>query len=40
LRLYTYSDRIRYYWHRPEIAAAVARLIRTFLGGYPGGATQ
>jgi D-tagatose-1,6-bisphosphate aldolase subunit GatZ/KbaZ len=27
LRLYSYSDRIRYYWHRPEIAAAVARLI-------------
>jgi D-tagatose-1,6-bisphosphate aldolase subunit GatZ/KbaZ len=27
LRLYSYSDRIRYYWNRPEIAAAVARLI-------------
>ncbi|NYF78120.1 D-tagatose-bisphosphate aldolase, class II, non-catalytic subunit [Granulicella arctica] len=27
LRLYSYSDRIRYYWHRPEIAAAVVRLI-------------
>jgi D-tagatose-1,6-bisphosphate aldolase subunit GatZ/KbaZ len=27
LRLYSYSDRIRYYWHRPEIATAVARLI-------------
>ncbi len=27
LRLYSYSDRMRYYWHRPEIAAAVARLI-------------
>lgn len=27
LRLYSYSDRIRYYWHRPEIAAAVSRLI-------------
>ncbi|WP_263378053.1 D-tagatose-bisphosphate aldolase, class II, non-catalytic subunit [Granulicella paludicola] len=27
LRLYSYSDRVRYYWHRPEIAAAVERLI-------------
>jgi D-tagatose-1,6-bisphosphate aldolase subunit GatZ/KbaZ len=27
LRLYSYSDRVRYYWHRPEIAAAVTRLI-------------
>jgi D-tagatose-1,6-bisphosphate aldolase subunit GatZ/KbaZ len=27
LRLYSYSDRIRYYWHRPEIASAVERLI-------------
>ena len=27
LRVYSYSDRIRYYWHRPEIAAAVERLI-------------
>lgn len=27
LRLYSYSDRIRYYWRRPEISAAVARLI-------------
>jgi D-tagatose-1,6-bisphosphate aldolase subunit GatZ/KbaZ len=27
LRLYSYSDRIRYYWHWPQIAAAVARLI-------------
>ena len=27
LRLYSYSDRIRYYWHHPEIASAVARLI-------------
>jgi D-tagatose-1,6-bisphosphate aldolase subunit GatZ/KbaZ len=27
LRLYSYSDRIRYYWLRPEISAAVARLI-------------
>jgi len=27
LRIYSYSDRIRYYWHRPEISAAVDRLI-------------
>ena len=27
LRLYSYSDRIRYYWHRPEIVAAVDTLI-------------
>jgi D-tagatose-1,6-bisphosphate aldolase subunit GatZ/KbaZ len=27
LRLYSYSDRVRYYWHRPEIAAAVERLV-------------
>jgi D-tagatose-1,6-bisphosphate aldolase subunit GatZ/KbaZ len=27
LRRYSYSDRVRYYWHRPEIAAAVERLI-------------
>jgi D-tagatose-1,6-bisphosphate aldolase subunit GatZ/KbaZ len=27
LRLYSYSDRIRYYWHRPEIAKAVDTLI-------------
>jgi D-tagatose-1,6-bisphosphate aldolase subunit GatZ/KbaZ-like len=27
LRLYSYSDRIRYYWHRPEIAEAVDTLI-------------
>jgi len=27
LRLYSYSDRIRYYWQRPAIAAAVARLV-------------
>jgi D-tagatose-1,6-bisphosphate aldolase subunit GatZ/KbaZ len=27
LRLYSYSDRIRYYWHKPEIAAAVEKLI-------------
>ncbi len=28
LRVYSYSDRVRYYWHRPEIAAAVERLIK------------
>ena len=27
LRRYSYSDRVRYYWHRPEIAAAVDRLV-------------
>ena len=27
LRRYSYSDRVRYYWHRPEIAAAMERLI-------------
>jgi len=27
LRLYSYSDRIRYYWNRPAIAEAVDRLI-------------
>jgi D-tagatose-1,6-bisphosphate aldolase subunit GatZ/KbaZ len=27
LRRYSYSDRVRYYWGRPEIAAAVATLI-------------
>jgi D-tagatose-1,6-bisphosphate aldolase subunit GatZ/KbaZ len=27
LRVYSYSDRVRYYWHRPEIAAAVERLV-------------
>ena len=27
LRIYSYSDRIRYYWHRPEITAAVNQLI-------------
>jgi D-tagatose-1,6-bisphosphate aldolase subunit GatZ/KbaZ len=27
LRMYSYSDRIRYYWNRPEIADAVACLI-------------
>lgn len=28
LRVYSYSDRIRYYWGRPEAEAAVARLMR------------
>lgn len=32
LRLYSYSDRIRYYWHRPEIAAAVDILISNLSG--------
>ncbi len=27
LRRYSYSDRVRYYWHRPEVAAAVERLV-------------
>jgi D-tagatose-1,6-bisphosphate aldolase subunit GatZ/KbaZ len=27
LRRYSYSDRVRYYWHQPEVAAAVNRLI-------------
>ncbi|QMV18348.1 D-tagatose-bisphosphate aldolase, class II, non-catalytic subunit [Granulicella sp. 5B5] len=27
LRRYSYSDRVRYYWGRPEIAAAVERLV-------------
>jgi D-tagatose-1,6-bisphosphate aldolase subunit GatZ/KbaZ len=27
LRRYSYSDRVRYYWHQPQIAAAVDRLI-------------
>ncbi len=27
LRRYSYSDRVRYYWHRPEIEAAVERLV-------------
>jgi D-tagatose-1,6-bisphosphate aldolase subunit GatZ/KbaZ len=27
LRRYSYSDRVRYYWHRPEIALAVDRLV-------------
>jgi D-tagatose-1,6-bisphosphate aldolase subunit GatZ/KbaZ len=27
LRRFSYSDRVRYYWHYPEIATAVSRLI-------------
>jgi D-tagatose-1,6-bisphosphate aldolase subunit GatZ/KbaZ len=27
LRKYSYSDRVRYYWHRPAISAAVERLV-------------
>jgi D-tagatose-1,6-bisphosphate aldolase subunit GatZ/KbaZ len=27
LRVYSYSDRIRYYWHFPEVARAVDRLV-------------
>lgn len=27
LRRYSYSDRVRYYWHRPEIAHAVEQLV-------------
>ena len=33
LRLYSYSDRVRYYWHRPEIVAAVTRLISNLSSG-------
>jgi D-tagatose-1,6-bisphosphate aldolase subunit GatZ/KbaZ len=32
LRKYSYSDRVRYYWHRPEIAAAVDRLVANLSG--------
>ena len=28
LRMYSYSDRVRYYWHRPRIAEAVDRLVK------------
>jgi D-tagatose-1,6-bisphosphate aldolase subunit GatZ/KbaZ len=28
LRRYSYSDRVRYYWHHPEIAAAVDQLVK------------
>lgn len=31
-RHYSYSDRIRYYWNRPEAEAAVARLLATLRG--------
>jgi len=27
LRRYSYSDRVRYYWHRPEVQIAVGRLV-------------
>lgn len=30
LRTYSYSDRIRYYWQRPEIAASIRRLVKNF----------
>jgi D-tagatose-1,6-bisphosphate aldolase subunit GatZ/KbaZ len=32
LRKYSYSDRVRYYWHRPEIAASVERLVANLSG--------
>lgn len=32
LRRFGYSDRIRYYWRRPEVAAAVERLKRNLAG--------
>jgi D-tagatose-1,6-bisphosphate aldolase subunit GatZ/KbaZ len=32
LRKYSYSDRVRYYWHRPEIAVAVERLVKNLSG--------
>jgi D-tagatose-1,6-bisphosphate aldolase subunit GatZ/KbaZ len=32
LRKYSYSDRVRYYWHRPEIAAVVERLVTNLSG--------
>jgi D-tagatose-1,6-bisphosphate aldolase subunit GatZ/KbaZ len=28
LRRYSYSDRVRYYWARPQVMAAVARLVK------------
>ncbi|NYF88913.1 D-tagatose-bisphosphate aldolase, class II, non-catalytic subunit [Tunturiibacter empetritectus] len=28
LRRFSYSDRVRYYWHNPEVVASVSRLIR------------
>jgi D-tagatose-1,6-bisphosphate aldolase subunit GatZ/KbaZ len=31
-RHYSFSDRIRYYWNRPEAEAAVARLTKTLRG--------
>jgi D-tagatose-1,6-bisphosphate aldolase subunit GatZ/KbaZ len=37
LRVYSYSDRMRYYWRLPEVEAAVARLMRNLRGvGMPG----
>lgn len=32
LRKYSYSDRVRYYWHRPEIAAAVEKVVENLSG--------
>jgi D-tagatose-1,6-bisphosphate aldolase subunit GatZ/KbaZ len=32
LRRYSYSDRVRYYWHRPDIAVAVERLVKNVSG--------
>jgi D-tagatose-1,6-bisphosphate aldolase subunit GatZ/KbaZ len=32
LRKYSYSDRVRYYWHQPEIAASVERLVENLSG--------
>jgi D-tagatose-1,6-bisphosphate aldolase subunit GatZ/KbaZ len=29
-RAYGYSDRSRYYWHRPELQAAIGRLLEDF----------
>ena len=35
LRLYSYSDRIRYYWSEPAVAAALTRLIANVSAGRP-----
>lgn len=35
LRKYSYSDRSRYYMHRPEVKAAIERLMDGFSGGVP-----
>jgi D-tagatose-1,6-bisphosphate aldolase subunit GatZ/KbaZ len=32
LRKYSYSDRVRYYWHQPEIAASVELLVENLSG--------